>query len=172
MQHFLYACACFQSGCLNVTTHKLWAYAKAPNSVWMPWKQPNINGTSESIPLLFLGGCPQTSVPYVRWSSHLAEVLIVVGVWARTNSWNQPLPDVPDRPSVYVFVRRGVIFDPSSGFWLQCDHGEGLRGSARRNGSAATSQKGLWFAVVKTSVVKWLQLWKKKTVGSHPLLAL
>lgn len=87
--------------------------------------------------------------------------LIVSRVWAHTVSCNQPLPDVSDRQSVLLFVKQEVIFDPSAAlaallWWTEPEmFWEAL------NGSAATSQKGLWFTVVKTATVKWLQLWKR-----------
>lgn len=87
--------------------------------------------------------------------------LIVSRVWAHTSSCNQPLPDVFDRQSVLLFVKQKVIFDPSVALAaLLWRAGPEMFWEAH-NGSAATSQKGLWFAVVKTAMVKWLQLWKR-----------
>lgn len=160
--------ACFQSACSIVTTHKARGIAEAPSPIWMQHKQSKINRTSEKHPTPPFGGWLQgagTSAPYVRWCSHLARVLIVSGVWARTNSCSQPLPDVPDRPSVWLFVRRGVIFDPSCCSVIMRRAWEAPRGATEAQQPHRRACGSLWWI---QALVKWLQLWKNKALWKPP----
>lgn len=70
-----------------------------------------------------------------------------------------------------MFVRRRVIFDPSTALAVVLSWGGPERFWETYNGSTKTSQKGLWCTVVKTRMVKWLQLWKR-TVWKPPSISI
>lgn len=154
----------FQWACRIVTPHQPVAYQSASecsaNSL-------NLTGLQKASHHSLWWVIKQKHATCVKLSPHLAWVLIVSGVWAWTNSCNQPLPDVSDRLSVWPFVRRGVTFDPPKALAGVLSWGGTKRNWNAHNGSAATSQKGLWCTVVKNRHGKVASAVESDS-GNHP----